>query len=386
MDIAFVTNVVYPFVTGGAEKRIHEIGTRLVTRGHDVTIYGRHFWDGPAEITHRGMTLRAVAPEANLYEDDGRRSVSEAIDFAIRLSPTLKRSITDHNVVVVSVFPYFPVLSSRLCASLSDAALVTTWHEVWGDYWNEYLGYLGLGGKIVENVTAKLPQHAVAVSEITADRLARIGPQREAISVVPNGIDIEQIQSAPLPDTAFRNDGRPGFDVLFAGRLIQDKNVDKLLTAFDRVAADYNVTLGIIGEGPEQTALQNQAVNLNHSDRIAFLGFLDEYEAVLGHMRAADVFVSPSTREGFGITLAEAMAADCTVIGADHPESAASEVLADAGFLVEPSVDALVPKLKRSLEGARPQTDPQERATRYDWSNIASQAEDVYQRAAGGRT
>jgi len=83
MRIAFVSNVVYPFVTGGAEKRIHEIGTRLADRGHDVTVYGRHFWDGPDEITHSGMTLQAVAPAADLYNDD-RRSIAEAIDFAAR--------------------------------------------------------------------------------------------------------------------------------------------------------------------------------------------------------------------------------------------------------------------------------------------------------------
>ena len=70
MRVAFVSNVVYPFVTGGAQKRIHEIGRRLVDRGHDVTVYGRHFWDGPEEIIHEGMTLRAVAPAADLYTDD----------------------------------------------------------------------------------------------------------------------------------------------------------------------------------------------------------------------------------------------------------------------------------------------------------------------------
>lgn len=34
MNVAFVSNVVYPFVTGGAQKRVHEIGTRLVEQGH----------------------------------------------------------------------------------------------------------------------------------------------------------------------------------------------------------------------------------------------------------------------------------------------------------------------------------------------------------------
>jgi glycosyltransferase involved in cell wall biosynthesis len=382
MDVCFVSNVIYPFVTGGAEKRIHEIGRRLVTRGHDVTIYGRHFWDGPTKITREGMQLRAVAPAADLYEDEGRRSITEAVDFAIRLVPTLRRTVSDHDVVVASVFPYFPVLSARLCTSLSDVPLVTTWHEVWGDYWNEYLGWLAPGGKLIEHATAKIPQHAIAVSGVTAERLARIGPARDAIDVVPNGIDIDQIHTAPLPNRSFRTDGNLGFDVLFAGRLIADKNVDTLLDAFDRVADAHDITLGIIGEGPEQAALEAQARTLTHADRVTFLGFLEEYEAVLGHMRAADVFASPSTREGFGITLAEAMAADCRVIAADHPESAASEVLAEAGFLVDPSVEALTATLTRAVEGERPDTDPQERATRYDWSTIASQAEDVYRQAA----
>jgi glycosyltransferase involved in cell wall biosynthesis len=63
---------------------------------------------------------------------------------------------------------------------------------------------------------------------------------------------------------------------------------------------------------------------------VEFLGFLNDYEDVLGHMRAADIFASPSIREGFGVTFVEAMAADCTVIAADHPDSAADEVIDDA--------------------------------------------------------
>jgi len=78
MRVAFVSNVVYPFITGGAEKRIHEVGTRLADTGHSVTIYGRHFWDGPTESTHDGMTLRAVAPEKELYAGD-RRSITDTV-------------------------------------------------------------------------------------------------------------------------------------------------------------------------------------------------------------------------------------------------------------------------------------------------------------------
>ena len=197
---------------------------------------------------------------------------------------------------------------------------------------------------------------------------------------MPNGIDVEQVRTAPLPG----DDGDGGYDVLFAGRLIEHKNVDVLLEAFDAVAADHDATLGVIGDGPERDALAAQADALTHADRVEMLGFLDDYEDVLGHMRAADVFASPSTREGFGITFLEAMAADCTVIAADHPDSAADEVIADAGFLVEPTVESLTETLDAALGGTHPQTNPVERAQRYDWDAVADQAETAYQRAVDG--
>ncbi|WP_122088225.1 glycosyltransferase family 4 protein [Halalkalicoccus subterraneus] len=376
MRIAFLTNVVYPFVTGGAEKRIHEIGSRLASDGHEITVYGRHFWDGPEVISHEGMTLRAVAPSAELYTDD-RRSIPEAIDFAARAVRPLRHQLARHrhDLIDVSAFPYFPIFSASLARIGTDTPVVTTWHEIWLDYWEEYLGMLAPFGKAVERVTARMPQHPVAVSGITADRLAEIGPARESIDVVPNGIDIDQIQHASLPQE------QASFDVLFAGRLIDDKNVSLLLDAFDKVADAHDATLGIIGEGPELDRLEAQAERLAHSNRITFLGFLEEYEEVLGQMRAAKVFASPSTREGFGITFAEAMAADCTVIAADHPESAASEVIGDAGYVVEPTAEAIASALERALSGERPPIEPTERAKQYDWDRVAEQAETVYRRA-----
>lgn len=380
MDVAFVSNVVYPFVRGGAEKRVHEIGRRLASRGHDVTVYGRRFWDGPPVRTHSGMTLRGVAPGVDLYKNDGQRSISEALSFAVRLVPTLRDHVHEHDLLVASVFPYFPVLSTKLCTLSDDTPLVTTWHEVWCDYWEDYLGSLSLCGKLTEHVTAWTPQHPVAVSQLTADRLTSIGPSRRRVDVVPNGIDIEQIRNAPLPDDSYRTDGEPGFDVLFAGRLIPDKRVDVLLDAFDRVASRHDASLGIVGSGPRIDALQRYAAGIDHTDRVTFLGFLESDEEVLGHMRAARVFASPSTREGFGITYAEAMAADCTVIAADHPNSAADEVVGDAGFLAEPCVADLARTLDRALAGDRPPESPTERVQRYDWDAVVDQAERVYER------
>lgn len=368
MNIAFVSNVVYPFVTGGAQKRIYEISTRLASRGHDVMIYGRHFWDGSETTVHEGVTLRAVSPARDLYVGD-RRSITEAVEFSKDLLVPLRRAIDRHDLVVASVFPYFPVLASRISTILTATPLITTWHEVWGSYWNEYLGSFGPAGRLIERLTARTPQHPIAVSGVTADRLTAIGLSRDRIEIVPNGIDVERIRSTPASEN--------GFDVLFAGRLIDEKNVEILLDAFDSIDTTYS--LGIIGDGPRRDALERRAAHLSSSDRITFLGFL-EREELLGQMNAARVFASPSTREGFGITIAEAMAAGCTVIAADHPDSAASEVLGDSGFLVSPTAEALTERLELVLGGERPPSDPTVAAERYDWEHVTDHAEEIYQR------
>ena len=57
---------------------------------------------------------------------------------------------------------------------------------------------------------------------------------------------------------------------------------------------------------------------------------------------------------------------------------------ADAGFLVEPTVDALTERLDAALGGARPPTSPVAHARQYDWDAIASQAATAYRRAVDG--
>jgi glycosyltransferase involved in cell wall biosynthesis len=373
VDIAFVSNVVYPDVTGGAEKRIYETARRLAAEGHTVTQYSRHYWDGPERIEREGVTYRAIAPGKELYAGD-RRSIPEALDFGVRTVPALTRAFRDHDIIHASIFPYFPVLGAAVAraAARADAApLVTTWHEVWLDYWEEYLGRLSPFGKLVERYTARVGQHPIAISELTARRLKELGRPREQTHIVPNGIDVESVQTVtPAAD---------GYDVLYAGRLIPEKNVDVTIEAFARAARnDADIRLGIIGDGPEREALERLASGMACRERIDFLGFLPEYEDVLGHMHAADVFCSPSEREGFGITYIEALAAGCTVIGADHPRSAASEVIGDAGLAVRPTTAAVTQALSRSLSGVAATTRPEQRAAQFDWDRIAAQTLRVY--------
>jgi glycosyltransferase involved in cell wall biosynthesis len=78
------------------------------------------------------------------------------------------------------------------------------------------------------------------------------------------------------------------------------------------------------------------------------------------------------------------MAADCTDIAADHPESAADEVIGDAGLYVDPTVDSLTDTLDRALRGERPAADPTTRAEQFDWDVVDEKALATYRQAVDG--
>jgi len=348
MDIAFVTPVVYPFVKGGVEKRIHEIGKRLSEQGHDVTVYSRHWWDGPEVKEFNSMRLVSIGPEAELYASGDNRSITQALSFALKAIRPIQRS--DHDIISTPSAPYFHIFTTYFANALHPTPLVTTWHEVWDDYWYDYLGKVGWFGKLTESIAAKVPQHFVAPSKATANRLGMLGPDSEDIKIIPNGVDFNKLSNTPpIPNE---------YDVLYAGRLIEDKNVDMLLSAFNRVANKQDISLGIIGGGPMEESLRSQASSLDNSDRIEFLGFLESHAKVIGHMKSTEIFVSPSTREGFGITLVEAMSADCKVITVNHPYSAGSEVVGDAGFVCDPDVDSIASSIDACVNGSTPKQDP----------------------------
>jgi glycosyltransferase involved in cell wall biosynthesis len=76
------------------------------------------------------------------------------------------------------------------------------------------------------------------------------------------------------------------------------------------------------------------------------------------------------------------MASDCTVITVNHPNSAASEVVGEAGFVTNPNVGAVRDALRRALGGERPSHNPVEAASTFDWNVITDQTEDFYSEIA----
>jgi len=315
--IAFVSDAVFPFNKGGKEKRLHEIATQLAHAGHQVDVYTMKWWIGRGR-THvvDGVRLRAICEYRPLYSG-ARRSMPQAIIFGLA---TLRLLFRRFDVVDVDHMPFFPLFTARLVCWVRRRRLVATWHEVWGPaYWREYLGGPGIAAAVVERLAARMPDEIVAVSDQTAGRVRDQLKTPRPVHAIPLGVPLESIDAAPA--TSART------DVIYAGRLLENKNVDILLRAVEVCArAGRLVTCTVIGEGPEREALEKLAVELGVSDRITFSDFVP-YPQLYGRMKSAGMLAQLSTREGFGLVVLEANAGDIPVIAVRHPDNAAQNLI-----------------------------------------------------------
>lgn len=373
MRVAFVYDAVFPWEKGGAQKRVWELAKRL-TGDHDVHLYGMHYWDGPAVMERDGITYHGVCEPGELYVE-GRRSIPQAIRFARKLARPLLAERFD--IVDCQQSPYFPVFPAKAHELVRRSNLVVTWYEVWDDYWYDYLGRKGVFGKSVERLAVRLPRTIIPISEAIREDLVSFG-RRKGLEVVPNGVDFQGLQEIPRADT--------DWDVIYVGRLAEHKNVDVLLNAIARASdrLGREVQTCIIGDGPERERLERHAVSVGVGDTVSFLGFVEADEDVIGHLKAATVFVLPSTREGFPNTILEANGCGVPSIVISHPENGATAVVEDGetGYVTEFSADAIADRIatvvSAKAERDRLSSGALKFAEAHDWDVIVDQLTRVY--------
>jgi glycosyltransferase involved in cell wall biosynthesis len=300
---------------------------------------------------------------------NGRRSIKEAIYFAYKLFPKLMEEKFD--IIDCQEFPYFPCFTAKVHSLFRRTLLVITWHEIWDKYWFEYLGKKGLFGWIVERLTSKLTSKNIAVSERTKKNLESLGVKD--VKVIHNGIDFKKIESVKPSEEKS--------DIVFAGRLIKDKNVDVLIRAISLIKKEIqDIKCIIIGDGPEKEKLMNLAKELRVENNVKFAGFLENHDDVIAYMKSSKVFVLPSTREGFGIVALEANACGLPVITVNHSRNAAYDFInSENGFACELSAEDIAEKIMIGLElGKDMRRKCIENAMEYDWDGITNLTESFY--------
>ncbi|MBI4591553.1 MAG: glycosyltransferase family 4 protein [Candidatus Rokubacteria bacterium] len=160
---------------------------------------------------------------------------------------------------------------------------------------------------------------------------------REKFSVVYYGVD-ERFRRGPKPAALLERYGLEAKPVvLFLGGLKARKNLFFLLEVWREVARERpDARLVVAGSGPLLGRLRRDAAKLGDRDRVIFTGYVPEKEKV-DYYNLADVLLFPSTLEGFGLTVAEAMSCELPVVVSDR--GSLPELVADGegGFLCDPS-------------------------------------------------
>lgn len=232
---------------------------------------------------------------------------------------------------------------------------------------------LGLKGGVFrwlqKKVIAKVDRLTVVSTALRTHAISLVN--RNDVEVMPMGVDLTELFVPPAMQR------RSDTELLFVGRLVEQKGIRYLIQALPEILKNHpQVTLSIVGDGPEKECLHRLTVEYGVAGHVRFLGAIENSALYALYGRAA-LFVSPSLAEGFGLALVEALGCACPVVATDL--AAISDIVIDGvtGVLCEQSNSADLaakvcflldhPGLRVSLGRA----GRQHVQGRFDWSVIA---------------
>jgi len=368
MRILMASDLYYPFLLGGGETRMYETARRLVEK-HEIHVLTRRFKGLPSYEVHEGVHIhRVFVPSAGI-------KLESPSDGSAFMAGALLKGLNLGDFDLYAPQQFFPIFSLWLIAKAKRKPLVATIHDVYRETWLQKYGFKGCLMAAFEKVMLKFPYaRIITVSNYSKKKLIESGVSGHRIEIIPNGVDVGKYDEIKVEKS-----DRPR--VIYVGRLIGYKHVDDLLVAFSRL--DLDAELYIVGEGPERKKLEDLAEELKVNHNVTFTGFVDERKKI-ELLKSSHVLVLPSSTEGFGIAVIEAMAARTSVLATDIP--ALRELVEDGenGLLFKPRD---INELKTKLELLLKDKGLQDKFSRgghdlvgreFTWDRVAERVEEVH--------
>jgi glycosyltransferase involved in cell wall biosynthesis len=217
----------------------------------------------------------------------------------------------------------------------------------------------------------------LTVSNAVADSITRRFPDAaRKLDVTPNGVDA--IFHREMSDETIREqlgEQRDRSFFLFVGNDKSHKNLDRLIEAF--------TLLRRRGSRVELLLAGGVAAGRSPIDGVTNLGFVSD-EKLRALYAAAVALALPSTHEGFGLPVAEALAAGCPVLCSELP--ALGEVAGGAALYFDPlNVEEIATAMRKLLEEPSLREEMREhgreRAARFTWQRTAELTRESYRSA-----
>lgn len=190
----------------------------------------------------------------------------------------------------------------------------------------------------------------VCVSETVKNDFMRLFPDAAKPVVLYNTVESERIRKKSkesITDVSFSKDE---INLISVAKLQQVKGYDRLLNVLSRLREQDSTIpfhLYLLGIGEEKENLERQAYRLGLADRVSFLGFK---ENPYKYVKAADLYVCSSRREGFSTAVTEALIVGTPVVSTRC--SGAEELLGpqnEYGIVTDNDEDSLYLGIKRMI-------------------------------------
>jgi len=339
---------------GGAEVYLYEVFSRLIIRGHKVTLLVSRA---------RGQSRHEILDGFEIYRI-GRRS---NFNFLV---PCALRSILRHQKVDIIIddlnkIPFYTPLfcRKRVIPTLMHLFRRTIYHEV--DFLSASYVFL------TESIIPFLYPSSVfiAISNSTAGDLRKIGVRNE-IYVVQSGIP-------QVPKSLEKK--RQKNLIAYVGRIKKYKSIDHFVKTVALIKHDREIEAVIVGEGDARAGLIELSEKLGA--QIRFTGFVSEEEKYRVYSNAR-VVVQPSIKEGWGLTAIEAQSCGTPVVCADSPGLREVVLDGETGFLYSyGDINTLAARVIELIDDEQKWQKfshaAKEWAHRFSWENAANKFEKI---------
>lgn len=355
MKIAIMGTRGIPANYGGFETFAEELATRLVERGHDVTVYGRsHHVKAPSP--YRGVRLVVLPTIRHKYFDTVAHT-------ALSVLHGLRER---YDVILVcnganAPFAWVPRLLGTKVSINVDG--IERQRKKWGALGRAYY-------RVCERLSTIVPDVMISDADVIRDYYLETYGKDSVM--IPYGTPIGR---HPMPDVVRSLGLEPERYVLYVSRLEPENNAHQVIEAFEGVETDLQ--LAIVGDAPYAPEYVAR-LRSTKDPRIRFLGFVygEGYRAL---QQSAYCYVQATEVGGTHPALIEAMGYGNCVLARATPEN--REVLGGSGFLYE-SVEQLRAQLQELA--CNPdlripaQRTAMERARRYSWEAVTDRYEALF--------
>lgn len=300
--IALIAEDFYPQL-GGIPEHVHHFTKELIRRGHDVTVIGSHMTGELPEDVELTYPVVRVGTSVVIYANGGVSRITVGRGLGRRLEAVFREGQFDVVHVHGAMVPTFGLVAPE-AANRAGVPIVGTCHS----WFPRSIGFR-LFRRPLQRI---LDRYAamIAVSRPVVEAMTRYF--RASWEVIPNGVDVEYFNARGKSYDVARHGGPR---LLYLHRLEPRNHLGTLLEAMPGILARHpTAKLLVAGDGPWRKYYHRAAARLGSS--VEFLGRIENRP---DHYREADLFLCPSTRAAFGITLLESMACGTPMIVADNP-------------------------------------------------------------------